>query len=205
MEEKLSEENVTQVFNVDLNNKSVQDVQEELQSKLNTYKETVKSTTDLEELKKMEEEILKEQESFDNYLRNAEYNLPQDPFDFEGKSYTLNDVARRIIYYINRNEQEFQYCLGLHGLIRIWKSSPLTKISYGALDSTLRILGGLKYKGDSEWVDILVINNYLTNVHEPYIKDRSILITMAEAHNAVVDQIQKCTPIDTNGELKESK
>lgn len=209
MEEKVTEEKVKYEacddFKVDLEGKSLQEIQEELQIKLNVYKEKVKATTNLEELKQLEDDILKEQEKFDNYLRSVEYDLPQDPIEFDGKSYTLSEITRRIVYYLNRNEQDFQYCLGLHGLVKIWKTSPLTKISYGVLDSTLRILGGLKYKGDTEWVDILVINNYLTAVHEPYIKDRAMLITLAEAHNAVVDQTQKCTPVDANGELKESK
>lgn len=182
--------------------KTVQEVQDELQKELDGYKEKVAAVTNLEELKQMERDVLEEQGKFDSYLRDVEYDLPQEPIEFEGKKYTPNEIGRRIVYYINRNEQDFQYCLGLHGLVKIWKSSQ-EKINYGALDSTLRILGGLKYKGDSEWVDILVINNYLTAVHEPYIRDRSKLITLAEKHNAVINQIQKCTPVDSNGELKE--
>lgn len=182
--------------------KNLQETQDELQKRLDGYKEKVSQVTNLDELKKMEEEVIAEQDEFDEYLRGAEYLLDQDPVEFEGKKYSTADIARKIVYHLNRNEQEFQYCLGLHGLVSIWKTSPITKISYGALDSTLRILGGLKYKGDSEWVDILVINNYLTSVHEPYIKDRSLLVTLAEMHNAVVSQIQKCTPVDANGELE---
>lgn len=177
----------------DFKEKSIEETQEVLSKRLEEYTAKVKEINDVEELKKMEEEIDKEQEEFDKYLREVEYPLNPDGVDFEGKHYTLSDVAKKIIYYMNRIEQDFQYCLGLHGIVLLWKKSDLKTINYGAYDSTLRLLGGLKYKGDSEWVDILVINNYLVCAHEPYIKDRSMLMTLAQMRNAVVERIQLCS------------
>lgn len=185
--------------------KTVEETQELLQKKFDEYKEKVNSINDLDELKQMEQDLIAEQDEFDKYIKEVEYALSQEPTEFEGKNYPVTEIARKIIYYLNRNEQEFQYCLGLHGLVRIWKTQPIEKISYGAYDSTLRLLGQLKYKGDSEWCDILIINNYLTCVHEPYIKDRTMLVTMAEMHNVLVDRIQKCTPVDEDGQFVENE
>lgn len=186
----------------DFESKNVEETQKELQSQLDEYKKKVEEISDLDELKKMEEEVVAEQDEFDEYIKTVEYDLSEDAVEFEGKKYTAADIHRKIVYHLNRIEQDFQYCLGLHGLVLIWKGNP-KKISYGGYDSTLRLLGGLKFKGDSEWVDILTINNYLTCAHEPYIKDRTMLVVLAEKHNAVVDRIQKCTPI--SAETSESK
>ena len=176
----------------DFKEKTVQETQEILTKQVEEYTAKVNEIKDIEELKKMELEVDKEQEEFDAYLKDVEYDLNQEGVDFEGKHFSLADVAKKIIYYLNRIEQEFQYCLGLHSLVRLWKNNDLKTIGYGAYDSTLRLLGGLKYKGDSEWVDILIINNYMVCAHEPYTKDRSILVALAQKRNAVVNRIQLC-------------
>jgi len=54
----------------------------------------------------------------------------------------------------------------------------------------------LKYKGDSEWVDILIINNYMAFAHEGYTKDRAGIMTLAEMHNKLVDRMKSVTPLE---------
>lgn len=165
-------------------------LQEDLQKSLDDHKAKVSEMKDIDELSKLELEIDDKQKEFDDYLRTAEYELAES-IEFEGKSYTKADVARRIIYHLNRVEQDFQYCLGLHGLVLFWKNiAQHDKISYGTYDSTLRVLGGLKFKGDNEWTDILTINNYMAGSHDPYLKDRVIMLTMAEMRNEVVNRMQ---------------
>jgi len=172
--------------------KTVEETQELLQKRVEEYTAKVDKITDVNELNKLEQEIDAEQAEYDEYIKKVEYELNTAGVDFEGKHFSLNDVAKKIIYYLNKIEQDFQYCLGLHGLVLLWKKADLKSITYGAYDSTLRLLGGLKYKGDSEWVDILVINNFLTCAHEAYVKDRSCLIALASMRNAVVNRIQLC-------------
>ena len=171
-------------------------MQEELQKELDTFTTQVKEINDIEKLSTMELEVDKEQADYDEYIKKVEYPLNQDGVDFEGKHYSSHDVAKKIVYYLNRIEQDFQYCLGLHGLVLLWKNADLKTISYGAYDSTLRLLGGLKYKGDSEWVDILVINNFLTCAHDAYLKDRTYLVSLAQKRNAVVERMQLCAKVD---------
>lgn len=180
--------------------KSMNETQEMLQEKLDAFKEKLNDLKELEDFKKLELEVDKEQEEFDNYLKTVEYDLSEEDVEFDDKKYSPRDVARKIIYYLNKNEQSFEYCLGLHGLVLFWKNPDVKTVSYGVYDSTLRILGKQKYKGDSEWVDILVINNYLTNIHEAYFKDRSILVTLAEMRNQVVQQIELHKPVGQSEE-----
>ena len=185
--------------------KTTQEIETLLQSKLEEYTKQVNDTTDLVVLKKMELDIDAQQAEYDEYLRKAEYDIQTEPVEFEGKKYTPSEIAKKIIYYLNKNEQTFEYCLGLHGLVTLWKANDIKKISYGAYDSTLRLLGQVKFKGDSEWVDILVINNYLSSAHEGYIKDRAGLLYLAEIRNRVVSRIQLCTkPSDEQAEAKEA-
>ena len=173
-------------------NKSVEETQELLQKRVEENAAKVNKISDLNALKELELEIDKEQAEYDEYIKKVEYPLNQDGVDFEGKHFSAGDIAKKICYYLNRIEQDFQYCLGLHGLVLLWKTADLKTIAYGAYDSTLRLLGGLKYKGDSEWVDILVINNFLTCAHEAYVKDRSVLIALAQMRNDVVNRMQLC-------------
>lgn len=185
--------------------KTADEMQDALQKKLDEFKTQVAEVKDEEELKQLELDIDKAQEEFDKYLREAEYELNQDGIDFENKNYKMNEITRKIVYHLNRIEQEFQYCLGLHGLVLFWKQHKPEKISYGAYDSTLRLLGQLKYKGDSEWVDILIINNYLVCAHEPYMKDRAMLVYLAECRNAAVNQLQLVTPVVANPEEEQQQ
>lgn len=173
----------------------LEEAQELLQKRVEEYTAKVSEIKDLDELKRMEDEIDKQQEEYDEYIKKVEYPLNTEGVEFEGKHYSIHDIAKKIVYYLNRIEQDFQYCLGLHGLVLLWKNADLKIIGYGAYDSTLRLLGGLKFKGDSEWVDILIINNFLTCAHEAYVKDRSGLITLASMRNAVVNRIQLCSKI----------
>ena len=195
---KMTEETKTTMLSMEelkgmAEGKTTDEYQAAMQAELDKFKEEVKGIADVEQLKEIETAVDAEQEKFDKYLTEVEYDLNTEGVEFEGKRYTQRDIAIKIAHHLNRVEQDFQYCLGLHGLVLFWKGRDQQKISYGVYDSTLRILGQLKYKGDSEWTDILVINNFMTKSHEPYIKDRTLMVTLAEMRNAVVDRIQLAT------------
>lgn len=170
--------------------KTTEEIQNELSAMLDENKAKLDSMTDEDELKNLEESVDKEQADFDEYLKSVNYTLSTDDVEFEDKQMKVSDLKNAIIYFLNRTEVDFQYALGLHGLIKIWKTTPLKEISYGAYDSTLRLLGQQKYKGNSEWINILSINNYLARAHEEYFRDRSVMVYLAEYRNAIVNRIQ---------------
>lgn len=170
--------------------KTTEEIQNELSAMLDENKAKLDAMTDEATLKELEESVDKEQADFDEYLKSVNYTLSTDDVDFEDKKMKVSDLKNAIIYFLNRTEVDFQYALGLHGLIKIWKTTPLTEISYGAYDSTLRLLGQQKYKGNSEWINILSINNYLARAHEEYFRDRSVMVYLAEYRNAIVNRIQ---------------
>lgn len=144
----------------------------------------------INELKQIDLDIDKEQADFDEYLKKQEYELPTEDVEFEGRKWKVQQIMQKIIYHLNRNEQSFVYVAGLHALVTIWKRAELSKIPYGVYDSTLRILGQLKYKGDAEWVEIMVINTYLQRAHEAYTRDIAMMHTLADMRSHVDSMIQ---------------
>jgi hypothetical protein len=122
---------------------------------------------------------------------------------YEDEVYKKSNIVDNIVYFLNKNEVEWSYTLGLYQLVKLWKSNADT-ITYEAYDSTLRILNQTKYKGFKEWTDILVINEFLSSCHAEYVRDTSYLIYLAQLHNTLIDRLKMVSPVvipdDADGE-----
>ena len=178
---------------------TAQEMAERLQKEVDAYKEKVSKVETQEELDELEKEIMKEMDAYDEYIKGVRYNLPENT-TFEGKTYTRSAVADKITYFISKIEQTWQYVLGLYELCKYWKSNE-TEIAFGPLDSTLRLLDQCKFKGMTEWRDILIVNEYMKALHEQYAKDTTHHIALAQRHNAIIHQRDLIAPI--KGEDKE--
>lgn len=168
---------------------------EELQTKVDAYKESINGITDVDELKKIEEELIEDAKKLDEEIANREYELPSNTI-FDGKEYSRADVAGKIIYLLDKQEQGWQMVLGLYELVKYWKTVTNTTnvIRHGALDSTLRTLDQCKFRGFTEWRDILVINEYMKALHEEYVRGNTLQIFIAQKHSAVVDRLELLSP-----------
>lgn len=172
---------------------TAQEMAERLQKEVDAYKEMVSTKETQEELDELEKEIMKEMDTYDEYIKGVRYALPEST-TFEGKMYTRSAVAEKIIYFISKIEQTWQYVLGLYELCKYWKSNE-TEIAFGPLDSTLRLLDQCKFQGMTEWRDILVVNEYMKALHEQYAKDTTQQIALAQRHNAIIQQRDLITPV----------
>lgn len=172
---------------------TAQELAERLQKEVDAYKEMVSTKKTQEELDELEKEIMKEMDAYDEYIKGVHYNLPENTV-FEGKTYTRSAVAEKIIYFISKMEQTWQYVLGLYELCKYWKSNA-KEIAFGPLDSTLRLLDQCKFQGMTEWRDILIVNEYMKALHEQYAKDTTQHIALAQRHNAIIQQRDLITPI----------
>lgn len=172
---------------------TAQEMAERLQKEVDAYKEMVSTKETQEELDELEKEIMKEMDAYDEYIKGVHYNLPENT-TFEGKTYTRSAVAEKIIYFISKIEQTWQYVLGLYELCKYWKSNA-KEIAFGPLDSTLRLLDQCKFQGMTEWRDILVVNEYMKALHEQYAKDTTQHIALAQRHNAIIQQRDLIAPI----------
>lgn len=163
-----------------------------------SYKETVENYT-IEQLKEEEKTIVDSQIAYEEHIKTIEYELPKD-LVWEGKTYSRNEISSKIIYFLNKNEVQWDYTLGMYELVKIWKNLSNTIISYGAFDSTLRLLNQCKFKGFEEWRDILSINEYFKPLHEQYSKDITHQLYLAKLHESVISRMELIEPIKKNEE-----
>ena len=165
------------------------DVKTKLEAEMVTFSEEI-SNLSKEELEARETEIVNELNEYDKYLDGVEYKLPSK-CEFNGTPYTRNAIAKLIIYFLDKIEVEWSYTLGMYQLTQLWRSKDLKTIKYKAYDSTLRCLDGVKFKGGSEWRDILAINEYMSKCHNLYSIDTAWLYFLSGKHNAILDLLNK--------------
>lgn len=175
-------------------NETAMDMAKRLTQEVEDYKKLVDTKMTQEELDEMEKEIITIIETNDEHLKCVMYDLPAS-VDFEGTSYTRSAVATKIIYFISKIEQSWQFVKGLYDLCGMWKQSTFDKISYGALDSTLRLLDQGKFKGMQEWRDILIINEYMKPLHEAYAKETTYQIANGQKHSAIIARRDMIDPV----------
>lgn len=173
----------------DLNGRVYAEVENVLAAELDAYVKQVNEIMDVEPLMKLEEDLMKEAEEYDAYLNGVEYALPENT-NFDGDHYSRNDVAKYILSALNKVEVEWSHTLGLFELYNLWRNKDFVKISQKAFDSTLRILNQVKYKGYTEWKEILVVNSYLSQCHNEYSLDTAWNILISEKHNAIMDRVK---------------
>ena len=178
-----------------LQEKSLEEIAKQFDDELEEYVKEVNKIEDRALLLDMEQEVMKEQDEVSDYLKKVEYDLPKDVV-FDGVKYTVKDIATKIIYFLNKKEVEWQYTLGLYQLVKFWKSENPTTITYGAYDSTLRLLNQVSFKGYSEWKDILAVNEYMKHGHERYSKDTSWVYFCSEKHNTIMDRMKVLDELD---------
>lgn len=168
-----------------------------LQAEVDAYKKEIEGINDVEALKEKEKEIIAEMDKFDEYIKSRTYPVPNG-VDFEGEHYSRSDVSGEIIYFVNKNEVQWQYTLGLYQLCRFWKNTSNEVITYGQLDSTLRILEQQKFRGFDEWRNILLVNEYMKALHEDYTKDLAVQIALSQKHNSILERMDLIGKVTTD-------
>ena len=184
----------------DLEKLTVKDIQKRLESDVVVFADQIKNETSDEKLKDLEKELMEVFKENDEYLKTVEYSLGSDT-EYDGVKIKRSAVIDKIIYLINKIEVEFRATLGIYQAIKFWKGVGGDAIPYVVYDATLRLLGMLKFKGESECFDILVINNWFATVHEQYAKDNIYTQYLASLHNEILNQLKQNSP--TGDETKE--
>ena len=151
------------------------------------YKASLKEKT-LEELEKMEEEIIKVSEETDKELAEAKFSLPT-------KNY--KEVAEAIRYFLNKQSVQWQYTLGMVTMYEFWNPEKKPKdVPYPTFDQSLRSLGNLQFEGYDEWKKVLLINDYFQCNHEKYATLTDKIYSNAEKHTYIVDEMNLRKPIE---------
>lgn len=181
-----------------LKTKAYKEVAEELEKALDEFKETVSTINTVEELNKLEEALMEEQKQYDEYIKTVEYVLP-DAVEYDDERFTKNAVAKLVADFLNRSEVDWQFTLGYFQIVKTWRTKDLKTINYNTFDSTLRMLNNLKFKGFSDWRNILVVNEYMKGCHEPYSIDTAYMIFLNQKHQAIMDRttlVEKREPVN---------
>lgn len=178
----------------DLTNKTPEEIQKYLESDLVQFSEEISNLT-IDELKALEEKLMEIFKSNDEYLSKVSYNL-QTSVEYDGETYMKSYIIDAIISFINRIEVDFRATLGIYQAIKFWKTKVNESIPYGVFDSTLRMLGTLKFKGERDCRDILIVNNWFAGAHKQYLRDNVYTNYLASKHQALMDRMNKLTTTD---------
>lgn len=140
----------------------------------------------LEELKALEEQLIKEADDNDKRVNELEFDLSGDNF---------KNVALAIRAILNKKEVEWQFTLGLVAMYDFWNPDEKpAKISYPMLDATLRTLGEGRFKGYEEWAAVIVVNKYFESLRNEYVDTTETIYDIAAKHNAVLDELKLKDP-----------
>jgi hypothetical protein len=176
----------------DFNGKTYEEMLAAMEAEIVVYKEQVANYATMDECVAEEQVIMASMDEVQARLNTVEYELPKETH-YENKRYSKKDIATKIVYFLNKIECKFEQTLGIHQLISLWKSD-MNSISYRVYDSTLRCLNTVTFKGDSELVDILATNEYLSQCHNEYSLDTGMLLFLSECHNCVMNRMKELDP-----------
>lgn len=178
---------------------TMEEMQKAMMADVVTFTEYVDSKKDVQELKELEEKLMDVFKENDEYLSKISYTLP-DETEYDEIKVSRTDLDRKIVYLLNKLEVEFRATLGVYQAIKFWKSS-VKEIPYNVFDSTLRLLGTLKFKGENECFDVIVINNWFTNAHEQYLRDNAYTQYLAAYHQAIMNAMEK---LNEDGKIRDT-
>lgn len=150
---------------------------EEKQKMLKEFEESIKGKT-LEELEKLESQLIAEADENDQKVSKLEFDLPKDNY---------KEVAEGIRMLLNKQTVQWQYTLGLVGLYDFWNPEKKSKkIPFAQLDAILRTLGQMQFTGYNEWAAVVAINKYFEPLHNGYVEATEATYDIASKHQIVM-------------------
>lgn len=179
---------------------TLEDLKAACQADLDAFQaEVVNKLMTVEECEQKELEVVRECEEFDEYMKDATYAIP-NLAQFDGVTYTPEQIYEFIRTFLNKQELEFSYCLGMYELSKFYEQKPSGRMLFGVLDSTLHTLNTFRFKGPEQWKMIMAIHNFFLPMHNEYLKDNTLKIYFASKHNMVVDRAALCGGKKDNAE-----
>lgn len=135
-----------------------------------------------EELEKLEQEIIAEADKNGEELGKLEFDMPSDNYA---------TVAEAIRMFLDKQEIQWQYTLGMVAMYDFWDPKKRQdKIPYAHLDSILRTLGGLKFKGYDEWSAVVAVNKFFEPLQKAYVDATQETYDIAVKHDAVMKAME---------------
>lgn len=173
------------------------EIQSTLEKELKEAQDKVQRIQTVEEALEIEKELVKVINDYDHSLDGRKYQLPEK-CEWDGKSYKKSEVVKKVLYFLNKNTVEWQYTLGLYQTYKLWLGDP-SEVHYRHYDSTLRLLNQVKFTGNQEWTDILIVNEFMSACHQAYTADTAWYLFLSEIHSALISRADSLKPV---GELQ---
>lgn len=164
---------------------------EKITKELEDFKESLKGKT-LDELKAIEQDVIKECEKVNDKVANTTYKLSSENYKI---------VAESIRKFLNKETVQWQFTLAMVTIYDFWDPENQPKnVSHPVLDQTLRTLGGLSFTGYEEWAAVIAINKYFDPLAKKFAENTQLIYDAASKHNIVMDEMGLNTPIKTPGD-----
>ena len=158
---------------------------EEKIKQIDDFKKKVKDM-DVDALKALEQEIIKEAENLDKETSNLEFDMPKENY---------KEVAQGIRMILDKKTVEWRFTLGMLSMYDFWNPQERqSKITYPMLDSTLRTIGEMRFTGYNEWAAVVAINKYMEGLREKYVDATEKIYDTAAKHNVVLDELKLKDP-----------
>lgn len=180
----------------DIETKEIAEIQDLMTNDVTEYSAGLETKT-LDELEKMEQDLMEEMKEDDKHLESVTYKLGSSA-EFDGTTFNSDKIQEMIVKFLERLEVEWRATLGIYQAIKFWKKEFDGEVPYAVFDSTLRLLGTLKYKGNIDCKNVLLINNWFSEQHKSYAVDNTWRAYLAAKHQALMQAMQRVneTPED---------
>lgn len=163
---------------------------QEKQQFLKEYADSLKGKT-LEELEKIEQEVIKEADAVDAEVNAKQFNLNEEGYA---------DVCNHIRRLLDKQTVQWQYTVALVAMYEYWDpEKKVESVSYAMLDSTLRTLGQQSFTGYGDAKAVVEINAYFETIREEYAGLTEKIYDVASKHSAVMDAMNLVKPIGEVG------
>lgn len=170
--------------------KTLPEIQSRMEQDMVDFSDVLASIEDTQELKRIEDLLMEVFKEDDAHLKEVTYSL-EDKVEYDGNIIKRSEILNKIIAFINRLEVNFRATLGIYQAIRYWKTKGADPVPYAVFDSTLRMLDTLKFKGETDCFDILVVNNWFAGAHEAYARDNVYTQYLSTKHQAILDRMDQ--------------
>lgn len=179
---------------------TVKNTAEEYDKKVAEFTESLKQIDDIDKLKEMEQDVIKEIDANSEETAKKKYKLPEQT-TFRGTTYNRSKVGGYVADLLDGQEVNWQMTLGLFDIIDFWKKvandkNNVSEIPYQLYDATLRFLGQRTYKGYETIRKVLVVSSIFSESRDEYLSDLSLTYFLANKHNAILtrmDEIEAMT------------
>lgn len=163
---------------------------EENQKKYNEYVASLEGKS-VDELKAMEQELIKLMDKNDKKVSEAKFALPDGYADFR----------TNVLYFLDKQTVQWQYALGMLELVESLKED-MKEIAYPLFDVIVSNLGQLQFKGIEEWKKVKQMTEYVKPISEEYAVLKAYTYLLAEEHSALLSKLGVNDPNSANPETK---